>query len=215
MILIGISGLKTAGKDTAYRLLREQLKDEGLRVERAAFADKLKIMAARALGFDRPDEELIALMDSFKESAVINVDYRELDGAETLHTLTGREYLQHFGGRAREVFGENFWVDQVLPQPRRYTSSNEISKAAGSVEVGLRYYDADVLCITDVRYPNEAQRIKDLGGSVWEVVRPGLEPDGHSSEVPLSETLVDRKIINDSDFVALRHRVVGAIQEVS
>jgi molybdopterin-guanine dinucleotide biosynthesis protein len=47
--IIGINGLKTAGKDTTYECVRTSLRRH---VKRAAFADKLKIMAMLALGYE-------------------------------------------------------------------------------------------------------------------------------------------------------------------
>ena len=212
MTLIGINGFKTSGKDTTYNLVKSILHGQAT-VERAAFADKLKIMAARALGFDRPDAELIALMDSFKDGATFSILYEEPDNRGTafedtavMHTLTGREYLQHFGGRAREVFGDSFWVDQILPSPHLKPGMN-------AHNLSYRYPGVDCLCITDVRYPNEASRVKALGGVMWEVIRPGLESDGHSSEIPLPEELIDWQIVNDADFATLRGRVVEAMAE--
>lgn len=38
--------------------------------------------------------------------------------------------------------------------------------------------------VDDVRFENEAQAIRDLGGVVIEIKRPGLEPSDHRSECP-------------------------------
>jgi hypothetical protein len=45
--------------------------------------------------------------------------------------ITGREYLQRFGGRSR-VFGESFWVDQVLPSRRLGIATATICPTATS-----------------------------------------------------------------------------------
>lgn len=216
MILIGINGFKTSGKDTTYGIVREALRPD--RVDRAAFADKLKIIAARALGFDEPDvESYLQHMDDFKESGEIHMKWNWfaegfIEGEMiSERRITGREYLQYFGANAREVFGDSFWVDQILPTPSGHPSrdNREVDNERSLLR---RYPQTDVLCVTDVRYPNEAQRIKDLGGVVWEVLRPGLESDGHSSEKPLPPSLVDYKIVNDGDLEVLRGRVVTAIE---
>jgi hypothetical protein len=65
----------------------------------------------------------------------------------------------------------------------------------------------DCVAITDLRYPNEAQRVLDLGGEVWEVVRPGLVSDGHASEQTLPRDLVTLTIENDSDVADLQLKV--------
>jgi hypothetical protein len=215
MIILGINGFKTSGKNTAYEFVRELLPDKN--VVGVGFADRLKIVGLKTLGFDRSDAELLALADSFKAGACISTLYDEPDNPSTLfednallHDLTGREFLQNFGQRAREEFGANFWVDLVLPIARDYDDITGYS--FWRLDTG-RYKGVDILCITDLRYPNEADRIKALGGVVWEIVRPGLESDGHSSEQPLPHELVDWQVLNDGGLLDLRDRVNEAIGE--
>lgn len=205
MKLIGINGLKKSGKDTSYGLLRDMLAEEGKAVERRAFADKLKIMAALALGYDREPIELIALMDSYKDTAVFNITYIDPDtGEQTLHDLTGREYLQHFGNKARTVFGDTFWIDQVLPNPATSPYKDDpMFDAIIRDKTADRFDRADFGVVTDCRYPNEAQRVLDLGGEIWEITRPGLESDGHVTEQPLPAELVTRRIVNDGTISQL------------
>jgi hypothetical protein len=195
--IIGISGLKTSGKDTTFQMvdhIYSELHPDRV-VTRAGFADKLKIMAARALGLEAHDETLIHLMDDAKENWLFDVTRPDsILGYETIASFTGRQYLQWFGGNARIVFGETFWIDQVLPVAYDRYWGEELTE---------RYPGVDVLCITDVRYPNEAERILDLNGEIWRVDRPGLASDGHSSEIPLKEHLVQRVIDNKGSFADL------------
>lgn len=195
MRLIGINGYKTAGKDSTFSAI--QCARPSLKVERAGFADKLKIMAAKAIGYDAPDEDLIAWMDEAKQNWQFTV---VADGDLPVTEFSGRQYLQWFGGHARTVFGDSFWVDQVLPIPTG-------DAIADFFRLRERYSGVDILCITDVRYPNEAKRVLDLGGEVWVVERPGLASDGHSSEQPLPQELVSLYVPNDGTLLALRHKV--------
>lgn len=205
MILLGINGFKTSGKDTLAGFIAEDVATAGYVADKVAFAYRLKVYAARALGFDRPDDKLVALMDSMKDESNISVFYDEPDvipsvfDTSTLHSITGREYLQHVGNEARKVFGDTFWIDQVLPNVQPFT--HDESRAA---QLKAMYPGADVLLVTDVRYPNEAQRIKLLGGWVVEVIRPGLESDGHASETPLPRELVDWQVNNDGSLNDLK-----------
>jgi hypothetical protein len=58
--------------------------------------------------------------------------------------------------------------------------------------------------ITDTRFPNEAQAIKDKGGLVIRVDRPGVKPiNDHPSEIGLDNWKFDYKIANISDIKAL------------
>lgn len=228
--LIGINGFKTSGKDTTYSILSDVWGD-GF-VQRAAFADKLKIAAASALGLEGTPQELIALMDECKDSWAFHVARQEsipdlipengtvddalgaINFTSTVTKFTGRQYLQWFGGKLRDVFGENFWIDQVLPYPATEVIDGLTWEADDPGEELPRWYpDADCVAITDARYPNEAKRIKELGGVMWEVIRPGLESDGHDSEVPLPRELVDWQIVNDGDLDVLRDRIQEAVNE--
>lgn len=195
MRLIGVSGLKRSGKDTTAAIIADHY---GENVRRVAFARKLKLMAARSLGFWGDDDRLVALMDQLKETGVLMAStgpYPDRTGSY----LTGRQYLQNLGEWARKLFGENFWVDQVLPPGH-------------SME--LMYRGVDCLVVTDCRYPNEAERIRDLGGYVIEVVRPGLVGDGHSSEEPLPRNLVDVTIFNDGTIEDLARKVASTLDEL-
>lgn len=217
MRLIGITGFKGSGKDTTYGAIREVLRDnETLNIQRVGFADKLKIMAAKALGFiDLSDDECIALMNQCKDYWQFDVYTGELAG-DTRFKFNGRQYLQWFGGEARKVFGDTFWIDQVLPHVAVDDGvSNEYRKTAGEYSLMMRYPSVNTLCVTDVRYPNEAQRIIDLGGEIWEIVKPGLESDGHGSEIPLPRELVDVVITNDKSIPQLRFVVAAALKDTS
>jgi hypothetical protein len=198
MKLVGINGFRRSGKDTTYH--RVAALAQGENVRRAAFADKLKIMAALSIGYTGTNEELIGAMDRLKETGRV-----ESYLGDTHHSIDGRRYLQNFGQHARHVFGDSFWVDQVLPVPTA-SGLKSVPKSdedywqpvteANMRQVQMRYPGVDWLCVTDVRYPNEAERVLLLGGEVWEVIKPGLESDGHSSEQPLPRELVTVQIWN-------------------
>jgi hypothetical protein len=91
-----------------------------------------------------------------------------------------RYLLQRMGTEAgREIFGENIWVNKTL----------------GGLDPAKNYI------ITDVRYKNEAAAIRDLGGQMWRVVRPGTGPvNKHKSEVDLDDYTFDFTIKNNGDL---------------
>lgn len=60
--------------------------------------------------------------------------------------------------------------------------------------------DKNFIVVTDVRFPNEAEFIKSIGGKVVKIVRPDAittEHNGHITEQGIPESLVDNTIIND------------------
>ena len=208
MLVIGITGKKRHGKGEVGEAIKRLVPG----AKACGFADKLKLCAMRSLGFDRPEPELIALADSFKESGNFTIYYDDPEVEHydrILHELNGRQYLQWMGTEGgRETFGKDFWIDQVLPP------------AMAGPHVGddlmLRQIHGDIpiLAITDIRFDNEAQRVKDVGGEVWQVRRPDLggQGDGHISEAGVSDYLIDRVILNNGTLENLEWRVECALE---
>jgi hypothetical protein len=90
-----------------------------------------------------------------------------------------RRLLQDLGVGARKTFGEDFWIKQALQ--------------------GVNPEDKFV--ITDVRFPNEADAIKDLGGQIWRVKRIGVEAvNTHVSESAMDSYQVDQIFINNGSM---------------
>ena len=86
-----------------------------------------------------------------------------------------------------------------------------IMVAAGAVERQLKR--GRNVVIDDVRFPNEAEMIRNLGGELWLVNRPGVVYEGdHASEGSLSDFQPDSLINNSGSFHQLR-QVVAALLE--
>lgn len=206
MKLIGINGFKTSGKDTAYVFIEDYANEQGLVAVRRAFADKLKVAAMKSLGYEGDDRALIALADALKDDGgFVNSGYRvlasttEQNSGHDSRKITGRQFLQLFGQKHRDVFGDNFWIDQVLPDPYALQYAQGWGEGIEH-DVAERFDLADYGCITDVRYANEAERILDLDGVVLEIKRPGVESDGHSSERPLPPETITATVVNDGSL---------------
>ena len=104
-----------------------------------------------------------------------------------------RRLLQDLGVGARKVFDEQFWITQAL---------------AG-------YYPEDKVVVTDVRFMNEAKRIKAYpGAQVWRIKRNGVEAvNAHVSETELDGYKVDQIFSNNGsieDLKALVHTRMAA-----
>jgi hypothetical protein len=219
--LVGINGFKRSGKGETALILNEIWPDpEGI-VYGIGFADKLKMLAALSIGLKGTPQELIGYMDEAKESWNF-VQWEDRDHPDpevderSTRSFTGREYLQNMGTEAgRTLFGMDFWVDQVLPKPVDHSSGMtwDDHVAQNSEALDRMYPDVAVLALTDLRFENEAQRIKRLGGVIWEVVRPGKESDGHASEVSLPAELIDHQIHNDGSLDDLRVAVKAAMKD--
>ncbi len=70
--------------------------------------------------------------------------------------------------------------------------------------------DGGSVVIDDVRFPNEASMIRDLGGELWRIDRPGVTYNGdHSSEGGLEDITPDRVIVNDGTIAQLKEKIYG------
>lgn len=193
--LIGLSGKAGAGKDTVFTVVRELAARAGCSAVRDAFADRLKESAAAALGIVSGGWEFC---NDLKDRGEVVWDLPDL--AET--RLTGRQFLQYYGTEAhRDVFGDDFWIRAVLPNP--------------SAAFFGRKDRFDLLVVTDVRFDNEAQAIKECGGEMWRVDRwgAGAAASGHASEGGIAEELIDRVIDNNGSMLDLRHHTARALAQ--
>lgn len=195
MEIIGIHGPSRSGKDTICNILIDRF--PLIRFERQGFADALKVSAAKSLGLKGSSRELIAKMDNLKEEGQIHTPWGK---------VSGREFLQFYGTEAhRQVFGDNFWLNQVIPDP-----SNPRSRYSGN------HRTCDVLLIPDVRYQNEVERIVEARGRLWKVRRDSLDKymTGHASESEL-EAVWDRHIDNNESIDDLKIQVTTAFTPIA
>ncbi len=121
-----------------------------------------------------------------------------------LHLICPR-YLQSSGTEAhRDVFGLDFWIDATLP---RWDGMGHTEEGIFGLDQGR-----DLLFITDVRFANEAERIKEWGGEIWHVVRDSVnEGDMHASEQTLPEEYIDMTIDNNGSLRDLRMTVLKSL----
>lgn len=196
--IIGINGLAKSGKDTACEFLQLELAKQGVKVERDAFADRLKISAARAIGCTGPNSECIDDMNWIKDNGYVAV-YDET--GNLVSGITGREYLQYYGTEAhRNVFGQDFWIEAVLPNPALPYAGRDTF---------------DVLVITDVRFDNEAKAVRDAGGEVWQIQRKSqIKESEHASELALDPELVDVIVANNGTLEEFKDCVIKAMSVI-
>lgn len=196
--VVGLVGLRGAGKDTAAQALLEQ----GWR--RIAFADALYLEAADAFAVtveflqrretkESPLAELalINCKDPTYVGVFLGYESERLaaEGVDippmTMLTQprSPREILQVWGTEyRRKLYEDSYWRDQV--------------------EQVIRANPGDNFVVTDVRFPDEASLVEDtLGGSLARIVRPGLPGAEdkallHSSEVAMLDYPIESVFIN-------------------
>ena len=149
---------------------------------RMSFADPMR----EALVNLNPSITLIGLEESVELKIAV-----ERFGWEALKSLAPevRGLMQRMGTEVgREMFNEDFWVDAALD----------------------RAEDGSKLVFSDVRYPNEANAIKKLGGKVYRVTREGVGPANfHPSETGMDNYEVDVLIENSGSLEDLAEKIEG------
>ena len=219
MKVIGFTGPAGAGKDTAARMLAEHLESHGLNVRLQAWADKLKVMAARSLGFDGTEQECVEFCDDLKVRGRVAVavlrhldlDQGDEDGLRHAGSLSisGREFLEFLGTEGgRNTLGQNVWVDAALPAPA------DPASALWRAQHGF----PNVVIDTTTRFPNEAERIREWGGKIIRIERAesGLRAatTGHPSRAGVPADECDNVIENDGTLEDLEAAVIAAFHNL-
>lgn len=190
--VIGITGKKGAGKDTAGAYLVDRYG-----YERVSFAGPLKESAAALLGVRTNRLENLKNDPNARVEFLYTYDSPGVPQAtELISRLTVREFLQRYGTEAhREVFGQDFWVEAI------------------QTEIDERYGERFV--VTDVRFENEAEMILGYdSGVVLRVTRPGSdEDDVHASEAKLPDDLVTATIVNAETIPEFQQSIDTYLQD--
>lgn len=128
------------------------------------------------------------IRDALFELNPLIADNMRLQEALSLHgwDLTKRIFpevrrlLQVFGTEfGRGMISEDVWVELTMR--------------------GVR--PEDRIVISDIRYPNEAQAVRDLNGQVWRIHRDGVRPDNeHVSENSMEDYEFDVEIFNNGSL---------------
>ena len=187
-MLIGLNGNMQVGKDTVCQVMQSYLHD----TVRMAFADKLKDSLCALLDIDRE------ALEDMKCDPTSEIILRKKGFPK--RSMTVRQAMQRYGTEAhRNIFGDNFWVEALLPM---YSDAR------------LCYKDR-LYVITDARFENELQRIKNFGGITVRIERPGFLPsDAHASEVVPNSRLIDYTLINDGSLLELSDKVGRLLMEL-
>lgn len=193
MKLIALCGAAGAGKDTVADMLPAR---------KLAFADALYREVAEAWGVEqhvlrcRETKEL--------ESPILSVAHCKDLG---FRTNCWRDF--HNRPRSpRQIL--QWWGDYRRAQDQGYFV--KLTEAA----IYLGWDTGEHVVITDVRFPNEAALVRQLGGQLWQIRRPGYEAGGtgHASDTDGDEFHSDRVLVNGGDLEHLRDLVLTAWEAV-
>jgi hypothetical protein len=125
--------------------------------------------------------------------------------------MSVREFLQRLGTDAiRDGLHPNAWVNALMADYRSEEVVEKLSDFISKVTPPSNWI------VTDCRFPNEAQAIKDKGGIIVRIDRTGVSPvNAHPSETSLDNWDFDYKIANVSDLVSLRQTVEVLLNKIS
>ena len=132
----------------------------------------------------------IGLGDAEIEGELKNEPCRLLGG------MTPRHAMQTLGTEwGRKCINENLWVN-VWRESACYA---------------LEYGASGVVC-DDVRFANEADAVRRIGGEIWGVSRDGVLPGTHSSETELAQIAPDVLIRNGGTVEDLQDTVFALMR---
>ena len=104
----------------------------------------------------------------------------------------GRTLLQELGMAGRK-YDQDIWVNCI----KRHLGSEM-----------LKYK----LVFTDVRFQNEADYVRSIGGIIVRIVRPGIISGEHESELKQCEVAADIEIVNDGTIEDLHEKIRNIIK---
>lgn len=204
MKIIGIAAKKRSGKDTIAEYLIDK---HGF--ERYSFADPLKKGAQEMFGFtdDQMWGESKEVVDERwgitprKMLQILGTELLQLDIHN--HTEEGEFPI----GRLVWVHKFKLWVEEQKQKEKEMIQEALQAKAAGLLPEDEPIPELKVV-IPDVRFPHEANPIRELGGEIWKVDRPSLSfKDEHASETEIDNIDYDLLVVNDGTIEELFKKV--------
>lgn len=175
-MIIGLSGYARSGKDTVAELLCLNYQ-------------------FKRISFALPIRDAIYTLNPYLEGKIRVSDEVEDYGWDVAKSNPElRRLLQVFGTEVgRNLFGENFWIDQAFKRADEY----------------------ERVVFSDVRFPNEADAIKEQGGKIWRINRRSHSAvNSHASEHAMDNYLFDHAIYNNGSLDDLSNEVFALMHNV-
>ena len=139
--------------------------------------------------------ERVRFAGPLKDMSRALLSERQIDGdlkevpCDVLGGKTPRVFMQLLGTEfGRQMIDQNIWVNAWLERARKF----------------------DAVVADDVRFPNEADAIHKLGGTLILIERPGAVKQGHASEGQALDH--DGIIPNDGSIERFLGRIAGYLQ---
>lgn len=130
-----------------------------------------------------PIKRALAAMLDLPRAAFDDRDFKDLP-ITCLGNTTPRRLMQTLGtGWGRQMIADDIWLTLARQRIDRLTAQAERLHISGIV-------------VSDLRFDNEADLVRDMGGTVWHIVRPAPPVQAHRSEAGIAAQPGDRTLDN-------------------
>ena len=170
-MIIGVAGKIDSGKSLVCSILRNIADQYGKRVEIKSFAYPIYRIVS-----DLTDISIEEIKRRKKNHVTVQVKDQ---------VTNYRSIMQTIGNGLREYGHDDIWIDSLFGVDNQ-EAMRELT------------WKTDWWIIEDLRYTNEAKRIKSLSGYVFQVVRDESENNSHVAENSLSAWSEWDLIINNN-----------------
>jgi adenylate kinase family enzyme len=157
-------------------------------VGKTTFADYLvKEYGFKTIAFADPIKEGAKIMFDLSEEQV-NGDLKEV--VDKRWGLTPRKILQTLGTDCcRNTFGKDIWIKRLQFELQKMKDINVI--------------------VSDIRFPNEAKAVKEMGGHLIKIIKSDLHKnkDSHISEQLIDKIKGDTEIRNDYSIEEYKNHI--------
>ena len=195
MKLIALTGLHGAGKDTVA---------DALPARKLAFADALYREVCEAWGV----EQHVLRCRETKETPNPQLSVANCSDHELHILMVEMQRPADIRGWSRQPRSPR----QILQWWGDYRRAQDPDYFVTSLRFAILDGPPGDLVITDVRFPNEAALVRQLGGQLWQIRRPGYEAGGtgHASDTDGCEFRPDVVLENFGSLDDLRRTVLDA-----
>ena len=193
MAIVGMSGHIGSGKSLTSEILHSILKEEGITVAVKSFAQPIYKLVSDMTGL--PISEIKSKKRKHESLSIGEI------------TTTYRGLLQMIGDGLRDHGSSDIWINSMF--------GVENQKAITDLTWINSWWIID-----DLRYPNEAEKIKSLGGKLIRVERDESENNSHRAETSL-DSWNDWDIVIKNDYPSvseakdkIRVHMKGFVKEI-
>lgn len=181
--VVGLVGRMRSGKTTAAAAL----------VQRMGFVEK---------SFAEPLKSSVMMLFRMSREQLYTQEGKE--AVDNRYGVTPRRVMQWFGQAVRDEF-PGLWEMRLVESVREEQTDRPV-------------------VVSDIRYDAEAEAVRSLGGVIIEIVRPenlslwewlrrSLSASfRHKSERGIKRSLIDVRVINDSDITNLNDTILHVVR---